>query len=716
MLALQNMSVSTATILHIRPGENISTAAAANGLTLLGAELDETLIQGPGKGMRLLLYISTGSHVTARKPNSTHSDDNATSSADGDSGQEPGNESSWLPGPWQFVSRDADAVHAHVRITSDTKDTKGFDGGWGERLSTSAVWLYSTPSQIVASLPEDSSYFNTVTESIFVTVSGRLFLPGCLGSTTATFRVLTASRQLHEVASVNDVGSVTSAGLTTMLTILSAGEGMSTDMQNLAMISLMRCGNNAQRASTSTMRFMLSPFYDLGPQAAVLWGIVTSLAAMAVATLATAWQRRRFPEDSGVPWLQCEASRSLWFPRVPYTIAAMLFCGVAQFSFNGFSQDNGSVSDGLSVAVSAVGVLYCCFFLAAAVLVPRRLVEATVVFDDYRKSPLVQALSPGKQRLILSVLGLEGRWGPRSQIHRFAPFFSSMPRARLGEGWVPHVLSFVVALVTSMPVRRSRCGGVFVTLAAFFALASALHIVALRSRSRLLSHVQGAVHGTMAFLAAIGAWNAFAPTPTSALALSVITSTQVFLALLASVIRLAVFVVELRLLPRSIEDEKQRGRSHSNFNFGDFNLSELDELEEILLGSDRHGTEERQDSELSLSSSADETHADPFADVRQAASDRDEESDETRKSGEGAIDDSPDRVAEDHEGDVSRPPMMNEARLQWYRQLQHELSRSYNPMLEGSRVLPQARPQGQGGRVLQGAPESGRSSDSEVSI
>jgi hypothetical protein len=272
---------------------------------------------------------------------------------------------------------------------------------------------------------------------------------------------------------------------------------------------------------------------------------------------------------------------------------------------------------------------------------------------------------------------------------------------------------------------------VFVTLAAFFALASALHIVALRSRSRLLSHVQGAVHGTMAFLAAIGAWNAFAPTPTSALALSVITSTQVFLALLASVIRLAVFVVELRLLPRSIEDEKQRGRSHSNFNFGDFNLSELDELEEILLGSDRHGTEERHDSELSLSSSADETHADPFAEVRKAATDSDEESNEIRKCGEGAIDDSsrpelspeqlvsndtPDRVAEDHEGEVSRPPMMNEARLQWYRQLQHELSRSYNPMLEGSRVLPQARPQGQGGRVLQGAPESGRSSDSEVSI
>jgi hypothetical protein len=702
MVALQNMSVSTATTIHRRPWENISVAIAANGLSILGDRVAESLLRGPAPGMRLLLYVFIDSNDTQRAANSSNATEGSDMSASASIEEErdvPANESSWRAGPWRFLSRDAAAVKASIRFSSDSKDTTGFRGPWGEKLSRDTEWLYSTPSQVIAVLPTEASYFNTVAESIFVTVAGGFFNPGCLGATTAPFQVLTTTDELANAAAVNDAASATSAGLAALLSLASAGDAMSPDIQTLAMISLMRCGNNAQQASTSSMRYMLSPFYDHGSFGVVVGGIASSLGFFVLCGLAVACLRRR-PAHAELPWLHCEASRMLWFPRVPFTVASILFCGIAQFSFLGFTKDDGDpASSAGEIVVAVAGVVYCVLFIGVAFLLPRRLVRPTVSFDVYRQSARVQQLSPRKRWVLLRLLAVEGRWDPLAQIHRFAPFFSSMPQTRLCDGWMQHAVTLTIALVTAVPVPKSRCGGVFVALFVIFGAACLAHAVGLRVRCGLLSRLQGLVYFSMAVLAGVCGWNAFDPTPTSGLAVSVVTSIQIFLILCVTVVRASVFFVETYLLPRSVEQPHL-------FNMPDSNQAFLLDLEEVgdvfeltcreplpLVASQLEEdpfclpsmTDRSSDSSSSISGSSSSNSS-----VNAKNSDLDVLSD-NEATGTGSGRPAPSGPPEEgldllransHHvptGPADRKAPVSE-RLRWYLQLKREISRDYNPL------------------------------------
>ena len=330
----------------------------------------------------------------------------------------------------------------------------GYSGLFGQMLRQS-LWLPIAPDAVATLLPA-SPFSVLLPEQIFIDIDHRLLEEGCAGFVEASFLV-EADTSSGAVAVAKVATAITNTPVTT--TVFAIGTSVSSDAQSLVLVGLMACATSSDARQRSTMRFIVSPFYDSGSLAVITGNLGIALVIAFVQLVAAFVVYRRSSIEN---FTFLDGCRVVRFPRLAYSFACFLFNGIALASSILVQEITGE-NTGLGF-VGAVGIVLCCLFIYSNRIVTDR--YARISYVTYDDETLQARFGNKVPRFFVP----RGYWTPPEELRLYGSYFGHMTQQFYRFGSYNLVQTFVVAIISSISPPKSDCFIQYFFLAFWFYL------------------------------------------------------------------------------------------------------------------------------------------------------------------------------------------------------------------------------------------------------
>jgi hypothetical protein len=243
----------------------------------------------------------------------------------------------------------------------------------------------------------------------------------------------------------------------------------------------MACASPQVKQTAGSMRYLVSPFFDLGWAAVAAGNIGVSLAAPLLHSVGgfSLWLLRRAPS---VP----DALVKAQFPSLSFAVASFLFQGACQGSFTLLATGAGAEK-----MLGAMGAAYGLAFLAGAQYVVLRRTMALRFFPyDFKRTahPAMLWLLP------------VGRWGPPPPRSAFGRYVSTVRSEHKVVAAAPLLQAALVSLLSAFSVSRTACvvlwgllTAVYSALVGLYAYIAPMRVPAWSAAQALMTAALGAI-------------------------------------------------------------------------------------------------------------------------------------------------------------------------------------------------------------------------------